>query len=124
MGAAGCSTAVSACRRRPAVAAASPTSAAASGEVEDGDPDAVRAHVRAGVDPKARDRRLLGDYINALSGSGWTPLMRAASSDNVEVARVLLDAGADIAPANDEGYTAQMRAGRRVNELLMQRLGA
>ena len=38
--------------------------------------------------------------------AGWTALIAACNAGNTEIARMLLDAGADPAARNDEGYTA------------------
>ncbi len=51
-------------------------------------PAAVRLLVEAGADPNA-----------AIDGDGETPLHWAASSDDVDVADALIDAGADLEPA-------------------------
>ena len=52
-------------------------------------PDVVRALLEAGTDPNA-------PFAGARSGHAETPLHWTASSDDVEVARVLLDAGANL----------------------------
>ncbi|MFG2545068.1 ankyrin repeat domain-containing protein [Streptomyces sp. NPDC048594] len=49
-----------------------------------GDAGAVRAALRAGADPEARDRQ------------GRTPLLLAALADRVEIAGLLVAAGADV----------------------------
>ncbi len=41
---------------------------------------------------------------------GWTPLMAAAASNTVEIAKYLLDKGADLSPCNTKGSTVLMLA--------------
>jgi ankyrin repeat protein len=54
-------------------------------------PELVRILIEAGADPNARDPDLDGDE---------TPLHWAASSDDVDVARALIDGGADLETPN------------------------
>jgi len=65
------------------------------GAAEDGDAPAVARLLAAGV--PADSRRAPG---------GETPLMRAAARGHEEVARVLLDAGADVSAQRGDGFTA------------------
>ncbi len=60
-----------------------------------GDTDSVKRHIAAGTDL---------DYQNPTNGS--TPLITAAARGNTEVAKLLLDAGADVDAANHDGSTA------------------
>ncbi|KAF4943466.1 hypothetical protein FSARC_14911 [Fusarium sarcochroum] len=41
---------------------------------------------------------------------GWTPLMHAAKSSNLDAMRLLIDRGADINQVDNDGYTPLMRA--------------
>ena len=109
----------------------------------------VRGLLDAGWDPNARDMRLgadgapplqaafhcelialllrAGAEVNARSLSGWTALMRVCNAGQLEAARMLLDAGADPAVLNDEGYSAWGRIPgdcRELSRLLEQRGGA
>ena len=43
---------------------------------------------------------------NASTDPGYTPLMQAASSANLELVKLLLDAGADLNPEDEQGRTA------------------
>lgn len=47
-----------------------------------------------------------GADINAVSFSGWTPLMNAVDSKNFDTARLLLERGADATLKNSEGDRA------------------
>ncbi|MDR3353638.1 MAG: ankyrin repeat domain-containing protein [Synergistaceae bacterium] len=54
---------------------------------------------------------LEGAYADGFDKDGWTPLMRAASSNgNPEVLQVLIDAGADVNKANKDEWTPSMLA--------------
>src|SRR5688500_10382067 len=64
------------------------------GAAEDGDDGAVARLLAAGLPADAR-----------LSHGGETPLMRAAARGHEEVARVLLDAGADASARRGDGFT-------------------
>merc|ERR1739848_446783 len=44
--------------------------------------------------------------LNARSSTGCTPLISACLHKNLLVAQALLDAGADVSPANDDGLDA------------------
>lgn len=61
----------------------------------------------------------------AINHSGWTPLIYAATGGHDDVARYLLDAGADVNAASPNGTTALMMAVRgghaAVVELLLAR---
>ncbi|WP_430965359.1 ankyrin repeat domain-containing protein [Spongiimicrobium sp. 2-473A-2-J] len=57
--------------------------------------EAVKQHIEAGTDINKKD---------AMSGS--TPLVTAASFGKNEIAQVLIDAGADLNPKNNDGSTA------------------
>ena len=57
--------------------------------------EAVKQHIASGTDINTKD---------AMSGS--TPLITAASFGKNEIAHVLLDAGADLTPKNNDGATA------------------
>lgn len=57
--------------------------------------EAVKQHIEAGTDINRKD---------AMSGS--TPLITAASFGKNEIAKALIDAGADLTPKNNEGATA------------------
>ena len=52
---------------------------------------------------------------------GFTPLLAAAHADDPELARLLLEAGADPSAAADDGRDAAAMAGPRVQELLAGR---
>jgi len=56
-------------------------------------PSMIEYLIKLGVDVNARDRH------------GWTPLHFAARIMNVDIIKLLLDAGAEIDPVNDEGLT-------------------
>jgi ankyrin repeat protein len=56
--------------------------------------------------------------VNARQNGGYTPLLQAAHADDPEMARLLLDAGADPSLAADDGRDAAAMAGPRVRELL------
>ena len=60
-----------------------------------GNIEAVRQHVEAGSDINAKD---------AFSGS--TPLITAGTFDKKEIAKILIDAGADLSKKNNDGATA------------------
>ena len=69
---------------------------------ESGTADAVRALLEAGADPNAWATGFSADW-----GWGWTPLHLAARSNpDPEVARALLEAGADLAARSNESYRA------------------
>lgn len=57
------------------------------------DPDVIRHLIDIGVDVNARDRCL------------WTPLHYAVRTKNRQVVKMLIDAGADVDPVNDEGIS-------------------
>jgi len=57
--------------------------------------EAVKQHIKAGTDINKKD---------AMSGS--TPLITAASFGKNKIAQVLIDAGADLTPKNNDGATA------------------
>lgn len=46
------------------------------------------------------------DAVNARSTSGWTPLMLAVATDNIEMINLLINRGADIEAKNNDGETA------------------
>lgn len=74
-------------------------------DVDGGDPkDVVRLLVSAGVDVNSRQR-----------GSGMTPLHSSAVSPSPGVSRALLDNGADIDAADDEGGTPLHFAARALS---------
>ncbi len=60
-----------------------------------GNLEAVRQHIEAGTDINKKD---------AMSGS--TPLITAASFGKNDIAKALIDAGADLTPKNNDGSTA------------------
>lgn len=68
----------------------------------------------AEVDQKSRDFKITNTKalieqsadVNATDNEGATPLMFAAARDSVEVVEILLDAGAVIDAADDNGETA------------------
>lgn len=47
-----------------------------------------------------------GIDVNRDLGGGWTFLMRAATSGNLQAAKLLVDAGADAGKVTQEGWTA------------------
>ena len=57
------------------------------------EPDVIRHLIHLGVDVNARDRHL------------WTPLHFAVRTKNSKVVQLLIDAGAEIDPVNDEHIT-------------------
>jgi ankyrin repeat protein len=57
--------------------------------------EAVKQHIKAGTDLNKKD---------AMSGS--TPLITAASFGKEKIAQLLIDAGADLTPKNNDGATA------------------
>jgi hypothetical protein len=63
-----------------------------------GDAARVRALLRGGADPDARNER------------GFTALMAAAGEGHTDVARLLLRAGADVDASTSSGWTALMEA--------------
>jgi WD40 repeat protein len=65
--------------------------------VERGDMVALRARLASGASPNELDDREIG---------GWTPLMGAARSGNIDAARLLLESGAEINAKNQYGATA------------------
>ncbi len=60
-----------------------------------GNLEAVRQHIEAGTDINKKD---------AMSGA--TPLISAASFGKTDIAKALIDAGADLTPKNNDGSTA------------------
>ena len=56
--------------------------------------EAVRQHIEAGTDINLKE-----------SFSGSTPLVSAATFGNTEIAKVLIDAGADLTISNNDGTT-------------------
>src|SRR5688500_2590820 len=71
-----------------------PDARALFGAAEDGDAASVARLLAAGTTADAR-----------LTHDGETPLMRAAARGHEEVARVLLDAGADASAQRGDGFT-------------------
>ena len=67
------------------------------GAVARGDMAVLRARLSSGANPNTSDDSKV---------KGWTPLMEAAYSGNVEATRLLLDAGAKIDAKNKFGATA------------------
>lgn len=57
--------------------------------------EVVQQHIQAGADLNQKD---------AMSGS--TPLITAASFGKIKIAKMLIDAGADLTPTNNDGATA------------------
>lgn len=47
-----------------------------------------------------------GTPVNSIDSEGYTPLMLAVYSDNIDHVQALLQAGADATPKNNEGFTA------------------
>lgn len=112
--------------------------------VRSGNADAVREALACGANPNSRDPRehggtqntplhaaadagnadivgiLLahGAQVDAQCDGGWTPLMRACNGGFVEVARILLTAGANPNVRNREGYSAHGRVPANCPELL------
>ena len=60
--------------------------------------------------------------INARDEGGWTPLMRAVASGNIEIVRALLDNGADPAVRDKRGVTALSVAGPAAQAILKKYL--
>ena len=97
------------------VALAFPAAAAANGiemfqAIRNGDLAFIKAHVTK-AEIEARDRR------------GATPLMHAAAFGNLEIFRILLDAGADVNATNESKATALLWAARQPEKarLLIER---
>lgn len=65
-----------------------------------------------------------GADLNAASPNGTTPLMMAAGYGGLSAAEVLLAAGADTAPRNEQGLSAMDFARRAGNERLEKMLAA
>jgi hypothetical protein len=65
--------------------------------VERGDLSALRLRLSSGANPNEADNSSI---------KGWTPLMEAAFTGNIEAARLLLDAGAEIDAKTQFGKTA------------------
>jgi ankyrin repeat protein len=105
---------------------------------------AVRALLAAGADPDARAENptgvrplhsaaAVGDHaavglllaagvpVDPRQQGGFTPLHTAAHNDDVELARTLLDHGADPGLAAEDGRDAGAMAGPRVAALLRER---
>ncbi len=67
--------------------------------------------VRMGSDATVKDLiQNKGANVNATTPKGGTPLMTAASNNNVDLIRFYLDQGADINAQNQDGVTALMWA--------------
>ncbi len=60
-----------------------------------GDVEAVKQHIEAGTDINQREQM-----------SGSTPLISAATFNKPEIAKALIDAGADLSITNNDGSTA------------------
>jgi len=97
------------------VALAFPAAAAANGiemfqAIRNGDLAFIKAHVTK-AEIEVRDRR------------GATPLMHAAAFGNLEIFRILLDAGADVNATNESKATALLWAARQPEKarLLIER---
>jgi ankyrin repeat protein len=76
--------------------------------------DAARALLERGADPNAALKKPIlqrqHTFGDATLGAGATPLMRAAKSGDIEMARLLLGAGADAKLTMPNGTTALMLA--------------
>ena len=81
--------------------------------VETGDEQKVRLLLTEFCDPDQRYQ-------------GWTPLMKAAEEDFVDISRLLLDYGADIEATNKKGRTALSFAAApsKLDNIMMKRLTA
>ena len=60
----------------------------------------------AGLLPKVRDLIAQGATVEERDVCCFTPLIRAAYDNSLEIAELLLDAGADIHASCEEGWTA------------------
>jgi len=60
-----------------------------------GNIEAVKEHIKAGTDLNQKEQM-----------SGSTPLISAATFDKLEIAKALIDAGADLSIQNNDGATA------------------
>ena len=65
-----------------------------------------------------------GVDVNHQLTDGWTPLMVAALDDQLEVAKILLNRGADAALQNSKGLTAEMIAERKGHRRIIELLRA
>lgn len=77
--------------------------AALQGASRNGDIDRVRALLDAGVDPNA----------DPGMPHGMSPLMLAAWQGHAEVARLLIERGADVHREDGDGFTAMTLAAKR-----------
>ncbi len=105
--------AIAGCRGEPAPSAAAfgtyqPASLAEA--VVFGNRTAVENLLTLGVDP------------NEAEPDGTTPLMRAVYGEELEIARLLIEAGADVRRANSYGVTALYLAARAGDEVATQML--
>jgi hypothetical protein len=64
------------------------------------------AAAREGNVKEVRDLLERGAYVNYQNQEGWTALMYSAESQNVEMAQLLMDNGADNELRNKEGNKA------------------
>jgi hypothetical protein len=99
---------------------------AAGGDVKTADPRPYIGHMNAPLHIAASINAVLvrilleaGARVDARCSDGWTPLMRACKTGELEVAALLVGAGADIAAKNAEGYTAYGRIPGTASELLV-----
>jgi NAD(P)-dependent dehydrogenase (short-subunit alcohol dehydrogenase family) len=83
----------------PSQSTQSPSRAGLHQAVLEGNLEAVREHIEAGSDLNERE-----------PSGGSSPLITAATFDQTEVARALIDAGADVDQRNNDGSTALLTA--------------